>query len=85
MESVCSLYSLSSGTLPSHFRSVSPKMEVRFAIASNDSKPPARCTTRTVYIILAAIFIISSSVAVAVAVHEIRVIQQESSQLPVRN
>lgn len=82
MESLNSLYSLSSGSLPSHFRSVCPKVEVRFSIEAEDQKPPSRCSTKTVYIILAAIFIVSSSIAVAVAVHEIRRIQEESTELP---
>ncbi|XP_045163573.2 uncharacterized protein LOC123527906 isoform X2 [Mercenaria mercenaria] len=82
MESVCSVYSFSSGSLPSHFRSLSPKPDVRVTIETDDYKPPSRFSTRTVYIILAAIFIVSSSIAVTVAVHEIqRVIQEESAAI----
>jgi hypothetical protein len=82
MDSISSFYSLSSGSLPSHFRSISPKPEVRVTIETDDDKSLSKCNTRTVYIILAAIFIVSSSVAVTIAVHEIqRVIQEESAAI----
>lgn len=84
MDSIGSIYSLSSGSLPSHFRSVSPKPEVCVTIETDNDKSPSRCSTRTVYIILAAIFIVSSSIAVTIAVHEIqRVIEESAAILPV--
>lgn len=82
MDSINSLYSVSSGSLPSHFRSVSVKPEVHFSVESETYKRTSRCSTTTVYIILAAIFIVTSSVAIAIAVHEIHAIQNQHEKYP---
>lgn len=70
-----SLYSLSSGSLPSHIRSITPKTDVDITMATEEQDKISRCSPRIVYIILIAIFVLSSSAAIAVAVHEIHVIQ----------
>ncbi|KAL4221184.1 G-protein coupled receptor Fz Smo [Mactra antiquata] len=74
VEQTDSLYSTTSGSFPSHIRSISPKMDTRLTIDREQVKS-SKCSSRTVYIILIAIFLLSSSIAIAVVIHEIRVIQ----------
>ncbi|WAR14377.1 hypothetical protein MAR_004482 [Mya arenaria] len=80
-----SYFSMSSGSLPSHIRSVSPRQQMEFTLEKDVRKPQTCCNARTVYIALITIFVLTSSVAVAIAVYEIRVIQTSSRSQKLKN
>ncbi|WAR14376.1 hypothetical protein MAR_004481 [Mya arenaria] len=80
-----SYFSMSSGSLPSHIRSVSPRQQMELTLEKDVCKPQTCCNARTVYIALFTIFVLTSSVAVTIAVYEIRVIQTSSRSQKLKN
>ncbi|XP_052760412.1 uncharacterized protein LOC128203161 isoform X2 [Mya arenaria] len=76
---------MSSGSLPSHIRSVSPRQQMELTLEKDVCKPQTCCNARTVYIALFTIFVLTSSVAVTIAVYEIRVIQTSSRSQKLKN
>ena len=66
-------YSLSSGALPSHIRSI--RLRQDSILEEEARKIRAACTTRIVYVTLALIFVMTSSVAITIVVHEIRALE----------
>ncbi|XP_052760922.1 uncharacterized protein LOC128203518 [Mya arenaria] len=80
-----SYFSMSSGSLPSHIRSVSPRQQMELTLEKDVRKPRTCCNARTVYIALITIFVLTSSVVVAIAVYEIRVIQTSSRSQKLKN